>query len=95
MILLRHSGGDMLLGRRTGVGNESVDLAAEAALVELERSFALAVECEIRIQLHICSFVLLLLVSPLEARNVDFVHLQHGLHDALGFFRIGIAHQLG
>src|ERR1051325_6129052 len=35
-----------------------------------------------------------LLISLFELCYVEFVHLQHRLHDSIGFFRIWIAHQL-
>jgi hypothetical protein len=42
----------MLPRRRTGVGDHGFDLAAKSLLIELKCGLALAVECEIRIQLH-------------------------------------------
>lgn len=33
-------------------------------------------------------------MGPLQAIDVDFLHLQHGFHGSLGFFGIGIIHHL-
>src|ERR1039457_3841718 len=52
MILSRNSGGTRCPAGVPALGDHGFDLAAKGLLIELKCGLALAVECEIRIQLH-------------------------------------------